>query len=611
MPASAVLDAARKQRNLVALGDQAALGRMIDAYGNAWTAIARDLDRLTADIDLARRNGQVVDAAWLRKERRLSNLLAEVETQITRFARQAAPIIAARQAEAVAAAMRDAHTLTVAALAPGEGGILGGFNRLDSAAVDQLVGHLSPGSPLVQLLAGLGPDAATVAEQALVNGVARGLNPRQMATQMRHALGGNLARALTIARTETLRAYRETTRQTYEKNDDVVAGWRWQSARDTRTCGVCWAMDGTEHPNTDTLDGHPNCRCVMLPITRTFEDLIGVKVDGDELDFGPTGADAFADLPESVQRSILGPGKFDLYKSGDMTLADLVGQVDSKQWGTMRVERSLASITKSSSGSNNRSAGRTVDRAPKSAPMSDPGDYLSDDVAGAGPRSKVGRGVAEAKDVIRSVHRVPDLSDTEVRGYGKQLLVKQTKSDSQGVFIRRYMLNDPSNAWAESIGVSTKGDAQAFAFTHEFGHFLDFMDFGQKRRFTTAAKNYVRADDPRFVRFWKAVDDSDAYTTIRNMRSAPDDFVRIVELGDGRRYRFVPNSAHLRYLSEPEELFARAYSQWVAEKSGNRAMLDGLESFRSGPYPMQWSTEDFAPIADALDELFRAEGMLN
>lgn len=352
---AAIYQAAEKQSHALAAGDQEALGRMVDAYGNAWTAIARDLDRLTTQIASALDRGETINTAWLHRERRLETMLSEVETQITRFARGVAPQVLDRQRDAVAAAQANAHRLVSTALGD-DSGLIAQFSRLDVGAVEQIVGHLSPGSPLTKAFAALGADARQVAEQALVSGVARGLSPRQMATQMRAALGGNLARALTLARTETLRAYREATRQTYEANADVVAGWRWRCARDRRTCAVCWAMDGTEHPVTDQLDGHPNCRCVMIPVTKTFAELGVPGVAGDHIDYGNTGPEQFATLPAGEQRRILGPGKYDLYKDGRMRLPDLVGRVDSKQWGTMRVERSLRSVETDIAA---RAAGRT------------------------------------------------------------------------------------------------------------------------------------------------------------------------------------------------------------------------------------------------------------
>lgn len=69
-----------------------------------------------------------------------------------------------------------------------------------------------------------------------------------------------------------------------------------------------------------------------------------------------------------------------------------------------------------------------------------------------------------------------------------------------------------------------------------------------------------------------------------------------------------------RRLSAPQELFARAYAQWIAMRSGNRRMREqidrGLASLIVTRRLLQWDYEDFLPIAVALDMLFEERGWL-
>ena len=62
------------------------------------------------------------------------------------------------------------------------------------------------------------------------------------------------------------------------------------------------------------------------------------------------------------------------------------------------------------------------------------------------------------------------------------------------------------------------------------------------------------------------------------------------------------------YLQSVEETFARTYAQYIAWKSGDRAMRDQLDavlqSDRPGNRLTQWTHEEFAPIAQAMDALF-------
>lgn len=136
-----------------------------------------------------------------------------------------------------------------------------------------------------------------------------------------------------LARTETLRAYRAATHETYLANSDIVEGWYWLSARNMRTCAMCWAMDGTFHKPEDTLDDHPNGRCTAVP-----------KIKGMELPMRQTGVQAFEKLSDADKLRVLGPSKYAAYRAGDLQLKQLIGTKYSDQWGRMFYERSLKDV---------------------------------------------------------------------------------------------------------------------------------------------------------------------------------------------------------------------------------------------------------------------------
>lgn len=74
------------------------------------------------------------------------------------------------------------------------------------------------------------------------------------------------------------------------------------------------------------------------------------------------------------------------------------------------------------------------------------------------------------------------------------------------------------------------------------------------------------------------------------------------------------------YANTPEELWARAYHQWVAERSRDPLMRERIENTLAGrKHPLasevgygheQWTWEEFGPIADAIDDLMRSLGWL-
>lgn len=339
MPALA--DVAAAHRAALAADEAEAFARMLAAYGRVWANVSLELGRITSALEAAHAAGEDVSPSWLYRQDRLADLRASIEREVTRFARGANTETLAAQRSAVAAAEAHALELTGAALATSAPGAVADFAVASTAPLDALIGHLADGSPLRRLFAGLPGDAAERAQEALIRAVSRGLGPRAIATEVRHAMGGNLARALTITRTETLRAYREASRLTFEENRDVVKAWRWTAARDLRTCGVCWAMDGTEFDTAEPMGTHPNCRCAMVPVTKTWAEL-GAPGPTDRDPAPSTGQQAFARLTPAQQDAVLGKAKGAAYRDGLLELADLVGVTESPSWGTTRHELSLA-----------------------------------------------------------------------------------------------------------------------------------------------------------------------------------------------------------------------------------------------------------------------------
>lgn len=307
---------------------------LLRRYGVVWTRLQNQIERLTRDIEKAQANGETVSENWLYRQDRYKALINQLSREIHKFAGEADKTITGEQKEAIRQAVRHASTLMDAAVG-NDPAITGNFNRLPVSAVESLAGFAGNGSPLRDLLNKLGPDTARRVTDSLVDGIARGHGSKKIASGIKEALGGNAARALTIARTETLRAYREASRETYKANADVVEGWQWRSSRNVGTCPVCWAMDGTMHSLDDPFGTHPNCRCVQIPVT----EFTPQKQRDDK------GIKAFDGLPDEDKARILGPVKFQAYQSGAITLPDLIGFHDHPQWGPTRRERGLKEAT--------------------------------------------------------------------------------------------------------------------------------------------------------------------------------------------------------------------------------------------------------------------------
>lgn len=146
-----------------------------------------------------------------------------------------------------------------------------------------------------------------------------------------------------------------------DKFSDVVKGWRRSVVLDGRTCVVCGSMDGKQYGLNDpkpSLPSHWRCRCLYLPIPVTWRSL---GIDIDEMEGGdlttvkhsartvhhrdgststkftvkevgkvPPGTtysewmrQQLDDDPAFV-RSVLGKTRFELFKSGKLSLSGMV-----------------------------------------------------------------------------------------------------------------------------------------------------------------------------------------------------------------------------------------------------------------------------------------------
>ena len=299
---------------------------LVKAYQTAWGNLKAEVEKAAVTLKAAKATS--TSAVYRQIEQatgqRLEGLAAaEIRYQVSLTAYR----ITDAQAEAVAAGLLSADEAITA--------ITGEHARqIPVQALRHIIGYTTDGQPLGLLLAELPADAGQRVRAALIQGVANGHNPRKIARLTRESLGGNMARALTISRTEILRAHRVATLATYRENSDVVTGWQWYAQLDATTCPVCIAMHGSIEPSEDDFDTHPNCRCTAIPVVNETDQLVAPP----EVEAGP---DWFDRQPASFQQKVLGPGKYQAYRDGTITLPDLVQRTHSERWGGGRRERSL------------------------------------------------------------------------------------------------------------------------------------------------------------------------------------------------------------------------------------------------------------------------------
>lgn len=236
MADSILFRTASKFRRDVILRERAAASEMVRFYGGIW----KTLNQQIIDLTSAYYADPGKSAAWLFKYNRLAGLRAQTEQQIANFVNFTDGKIRQEQLFLAGQAQTHAEALIRLGLGTPPPGASFAFNRLPIDAISDMIGFLQDGSPLRSLLNELIGDAGNAVANGLVQGLALGLNPKQVARNIRKSLGNNMVRALKIARTEQLRAYRESTHRSYLANSNVVKGWIWISARTSNTCASCF-----------------------------------------------------------------------------------------------------------------------------------------------------------------------------------------------------------------------------------------------------------------------------------------------------------------------------------------------------------------------------------
>lgn len=319
------------------------------AWVAAWDALHTELVAAVNDVfaqaarfgrwpsarELARiqRLGSALDAA----QETLAGLAAQAGTTITQAATRTVHDTAGAEPDIIASQLPAAERAAASARAAG---------RILPRALDVIVARTA--SQITASTRALSQPAVEAMNRQLVIGVATGTNPNQVATRMlsglHDAFNGGLDRAVNIARTEILDAYRVTSQYAHQANADVLDGWIWLCTLSARTCPACLAMNGSEHPLEEPgpLD-HPSGRCARMPKVKSWEAL-GITT-AEPAHIIPDARAWFAAQPEGVQLQIMGPGRLAALKSGDASWESLATRRENAGWRPSYVTTPLKNLT--------------------------------------------------------------------------------------------------------------------------------------------------------------------------------------------------------------------------------------------------------------------------
>lgn len=339
-PTPEILRLSNRYRDQLLRRERAAATRMVHYYGTTWGKLQPQIKKLQVEVDLLRDAGEDITPGKLWRLDRMKAIQRQASQQLDKFVPFAERTVKDTKREAIAAAQRDAPAI-VRGTYPADMPIKINFATMPRAAVEQMVGFLADGSPLRGVISKYTKSAVNDFGDTLVTSLAMGWGPRRTARALRSAYGMGLTDALRLARTEQMRAYRESTRQSY-LSSDVVKEWERLVAVDDHTCMACIMLDGKRYPLSEPMDDHVQGRCTMLPITKTYHEM---GVDVDEPDFSREMAqDWFLRQDADTQEKMMGKGMHAAWKAGVFKLEDIPKLIRSDVWGNSWVPRSLRDL---------------------------------------------------------------------------------------------------------------------------------------------------------------------------------------------------------------------------------------------------------------------------
>lgn len=227
--------------------------QMVDGHTkwlvSAWLQVWADAERGINDIlagrhgvggvgaDSVRQRMILWQAAQDQAQAHLSALLRDVSVEAVRVAEELAEVAIKSRLEVVEAQLPPGTVATNLIVQPNPGAVA----QIVERATQQItVRHYY-----------LEAEAAQAMKRALLWGTVQGRNPREMAARMvrevQGVFNGGLTRAMVIARTEMIDAYRNAQHEFDLANRDVLEGWQWQAELSDRTCFPAGTKVSTDH----------------------------------------------------------------------------------------------------------------------------------------------------------------------------------------------------------------------------------------------------------------------------------------------------------------------------------------------------------------------------
>ena len=229
-----------------------------------------------------------------------------------------------------------------------------------------------------------------------------------------------------------------------------------------------------------------------------------------------------------------------------------------------------------------------------------------------------------ALQVLHSVHTDGGLPD--------KLPVNGVLTIGDRNAVGRYRF-DTKTGIAQRIDIKVNGIAKAFTTLHEIAHLLHQQIFSEQvyskynNHFSSIKSNRKAIGDLSGLQLSQFMigphytdDEMDAMSAkidllkrMVDLQEILEDTPEVKKLKANKKPsgEFADN---IKELQKNPEIWARAYVQYIAQKSGNPELLAALHAKRDTPVGQMlnryWSDENFRPVAKGFDDLFRSKGWL-
>lgn len=192
----------------------------------------------------------------------------------------------------------------------------------------------------------------------------------------------------------------------------------------------------------------------------------------------------------------------------------------------------------------------------------------------------------EAMAAIDSVHGDGDLAIIQ--------LVHVRGEDFEAAYSRR-------GTKAVKIEMNMDSNRKQLALVHETGHWLDHQQIhiamGIQNDVTIERASQLVRDSMRATEQFRQWEDF-----VAGRRRIP-----VTDPLDGIVKYYKPKPPYVRYLMQGDEMWARAYAQYVSTRSQSPGLWQEFAAYRARAGGIEyWGDTDFFPVRDAIDELMKA-----